>query len=172
VSDHRRRPRTSAGILLYRRTADVLEVLLGHPGGPWFAAKDLGHWSIPKGEVDDGEEDDHLAVARREFREETGHDAPDDGFVALGSIRQAGGKLVEAWAAEGDLDPALAHSNMFSMEWPRGTGQTIQAPEIDRVAWFTLPAAHEAIVESQRPLLERLGSALLAATDEGGHGSA
>lgn len=152
----RSRPRTSAGILLHRRTGDVVEVLLGHPGGPWFARKDLGHWSIPKGEVDDGEEGDHLAVARREFREETGHDPGVGTFVPLGSIRQAGGKLVEAWATEGDLDPAEATCNTFRMEWPPGSGRTIEVPEVDRVGWYALGAAREAIVESQRPFLDRL----------------
>ena len=151
---------TSAGILLYRRTSDgrQLEVLLAHPGGPWFAAKDVGHWSIPKGEAHD---DEHLLdVARREFAEETGHDVPDGPTIELGSIVQKGGKTVHAWAVEGDLDPAAAHSNEFEIEWPPRSGRRATFPEIDRVAWFGPADARERIKPTQIPLLERLEAAV------------
>jgi predicted NUDIX family NTP pyrophosphohydrolase len=150
--------RTSAGILLYRHTADGLEVLLGHPGGPYFAHRDLGAWSIPKGEVEPGE--DLYAVARREFHEETGHPAPDGPVTPLGTVRQKGGKLVHAWAIEGDLDPAAAVSNTFSMPWPPGTS-TLQAfPEIDRVAWFAPDEARRRIKDAQAAFLDRLADSL------------
>jgi predicted NUDIX family NTP pyrophosphohydrolase len=151
---------TSAGILLYRRGADGerLEVLLAHPGGPWFASKDAGHWSIPKGESDGDES--LLDVAHREFTEETGHDVPGTPPIELGSIVQKGGKRVHAWAVEGDLDPALAHSNLFETEWPPRSGRLAQFPEIDRVAWFDPDEARRMIKPSQIPLLERLEEAL------------
>jgi len=151
--------RTSAGILLFRRPgARGLEVLLGHPGGPYFARKDAGAWSIPKGEVEPGE--DLYAVACREFEEETGHAAPDGPAIALGTIRQKGGKLVHAWALEGDLDPAAAASNMFTTEWPPGSGTLAAFPEIDRVAWFGPEEARRRIKETQAAFLDRLGAAL------------
>jgi predicted NUDIX family NTP pyrophosphohydrolase len=151
---------TSAGILLYRRGSDggQLEVLLAHPGGPWFVAKDAGHWSIPKGEAHD---DEHLLdVARREFAEETGHDVPNGPTIELGSIVQKGGKTVHAWAVEGDLDPAAAHSNEFEIEWPPRSGRRATFPEIDRVAWFGPADARERIKSTQIPLLERLEAAV------------
>jgi predicted NUDIX family NTP pyrophosphohydrolase len=148
-------PRRSAGILLWRRSADgSLEVLLGHPGGPYFAKKDADVWSILKGEYDSDEEP--FDVAKREFFEESGHYAPDGPALALGEIRQKGGKLVVAWALEGDLDPASASSNMFPMEWPPRSGRTIQVPEIDRVAWFDVESAREKLKAAQHPLLDRL----------------
>ena len=148
-------PRRSAGILLWRRSADgSLEVLLGHPGGPYFAKKDADVWSILKGEYDSSE--DPFEVAKREFFEESGHCAPDGPAVELGEIRQKGGKLVVAWALEGDLDPASASSNMFPMEWPPRSGRTIQVPEIDRVAWFDVETAREKLKAAQHPLLDRL----------------
>jgi predicted NUDIX family NTP pyrophosphohydrolase len=148
-------PRRSAGILLWRRSADgSLEVLLGHPGGPYFAKKDADVWSILKGEYDSDEEP--FDVAKREFFEESGHYAPDGPALALGEIRQKGGKLVVAWALEGDLDPASASSNMFPMEWPPQSGRTIQVPEIDRVAWFDVESAREKLKAAQHPLLDRL----------------
>ena len=156
---------TSAGILLFRRTAATrrLELLLGHPGGPYFAAKDAGHWTIPKGETDgDG---DFLRVARREFEEETGHAPPVGPVVELGSIVQKGGKTVHAWAIEGDLDPAACHSNTFETEWPPRSGRRISAPEIDRVEWFDPDEARRRIKPTQIPLLDRLEAAL--ATDGG-----
>lgn len=151
--------RVSAGLLLYRRLADGgVEVLLGHPGGPFFAARDLGDWSIPKGEVEEGE--DLEAVARREFREETGHAAPDGPAIPLGTVRQKGGKLVHAWALEGDLDPATARSNTFTMQWPPSSGTWISVPELDRVAWFAPPEARRRIKEAQIPLIDRLLASL------------
>lgn len=148
----------SAGIVLFRRRAGVVEVLLGHPGGPFFARKDQGHWTVLKGEVEQGEEP--YAVARREFEEETGHPAPEDTPIELGEIRQRGGKRVVAWALEGDLDPASATSNTFEMEWPPRSGRTGVFPEIDRVAWFDPAAARVAIRDAQVPLIDRLQEAL------------
>ena len=150
--------RISAGILLYRRASGSVQVLLGHPGGPFFAQKDVGDWSIPKGEVEEGE--DLEAVARREFREETGHAPPDGPAIPLGTVRQKGGKLVHAWALEGDMDPAAASSNTFSMEWPRDSGTWIAVPELDRVAWFDPPEARRRIKEAQAPFIERLIASL------------
>ena len=150
---------TSAGILLYRSTTTgSLEVLLAHPGGPWFATKDAGHWSIPKGEAhgDEG----LLDVAHREFAEETGHAVPGAPPIELGSIVQKGGKRVHAWAVEGDLDPAEAHSNLFETEWPPRSGRRASFPEIDRVAWFDHDEARRMIKSTQIPLLERLEAAL------------
>jgi predicted NUDIX family NTP pyrophosphohydrolase len=151
---------TSAGILLYRHSTNGadLEVLLAHPGGPWFAAKDAGHWSIPKGEAHDDEE--LLDVARREFEEETGHDVPAGPVIELGSIVQKGGKTVHAWAVEGDLDPDTAQSNDFEIEWPPRSGRRATFPEIDRVAWFGPTDARERIKPTQIPLLDRLEAAL------------
>jgi predicted NUDIX family NTP pyrophosphohydrolase len=151
--------RISAGILLYRRPpTGGLEVLLGHPGGPYFVTKDMGDWSIPKGEVEPGE--DLYGVARREFHEETGHAAPDGPAVPLGTVRQKGGKLVHAWAVEGDLDPAAAVSNTFSMPWPPGTATLVAFPEIDRVAWFDPDEARRRIKEAQAVFLDRLVESL------------
>ena len=128
--------RTSAGILLFRRTGAGIEVLLGHPGGPYFDKRDDGVWSIPKGEAADGE--DLWAVAKREFGEETGHVVGSSArVIGLGTVTQRGGKVVHAWAVEGDLDPANAWSNTFSMEWPPHSGIVIEVPEVDRVAWFS-----------------------------------
>jgi predicted NUDIX family NTP pyrophosphohydrolase len=151
--------RVSAGILLFRRKPGrPLEVLLGHPGGPYFAEKDLGHWSIPKGEVEPGE--DLYTVARREFEEETGHVVPRGPAIALGSVRQKGGKLVHGWALEGDLDPEKAVSNTFSMVWPPGSGTLAAFPEIDEVAWFGPEEARRRLKEAQVPFLDRLEEAL------------
>ncbi len=152
-------PRRSAGILLYRRTPDRgVEVLLGHPGGPIWANRDEGVWSVPKGEY----EPDETAwdVARREFEEETGHQAPDEAPIDLGEIRQKGGKLVVAYALQGDLDPTAAHSNTFEFEWPPRSGLSITIPEIDRVAWFGPDEARRRIKESQIPFVDRLLAAL------------
>ena len=150
--------RTSAGILLYRRRAGGLELLLAHPGGPFFTRRDEGYWTIPKGEVDPDEE--LLAVARREFEEETGHPAPDGEPISLGSIVQKGGKVVHAWALEGDLDPATSVSNRFEMTWPPGSGRLESFPEIDRVAWFDPAEARRRVKPTQIPLFERLEAAL------------
>jgi predicted NUDIX family NTP pyrophosphohydrolase len=147
-------PRISAGILLYRRRGEVLEVLLAHPGGPYFAAKDLGDWSIPKGEAEPGES--LVEVARREFEEETGSPIAAVGLVPLGEIRQKGGKLVHAWAVEGELDPATASSNEFELEWPPRSGRRIRVPEIDRVEWFDTLEARRRIKAAQAELIDRL----------------
>jgi predicted NUDIX family NTP pyrophosphohydrolase len=152
--------RTSAGILLYRERAGRLEVLLAHPGGPFHATKDLGNWSIPKGEPSEGE--DLLSAAVREFREETGTPVPDPPFIPLGSTRQKGGKVVTAWAAAGDLDPAAARSNEFALEWPPGSGREQSFPEIDRVAWFETGEARLRIRAAQKVFLDRLEEALAA----------
>jgi len=150
--------RISAGILLWRRRSDDFEVLLAHQGGPYWESKDHGHWTVPKGEAEAGEELE--AVARREFAEETGHAAPAGPLVALGEIRQKSGKLVVAWAVEGDLDPAAATSNTYEMEWPRGSGRIQAFPEIDRVEWFGLDEARSRLKAAQVPFLDRLQAAL------------
>jgi len=151
--------RRSAGLLLYRRPPEGgVEVLLAHPGGPIWAKRDEGVWSVPKGEFHEGEE--AWAVARREFEEETGHPPPGGDPIELGEIRQKGGKLVEAWAMEGDLDPATAHSNTFPFQWPPRSGQWITIPEIDRVEWFTPDEARRRIKDTQIPFIDRLQEAL------------
>jgi predicted NUDIX family NTP pyrophosphohydrolase len=146
-------PKQSAGLLLYRRNHQRLEVFLVHPGGPFWAKKDRGAWSIPKGEYSAGEEP--LAAARREFQEETGFAIEGD-FVELGTIRQAGGKLVSAWAIEGDCDPAALTSNLTQIQWPPQSGKTIDVPEVDRGAWFSFTEARDRILQSQTPFLDRL----------------
>jgi predicted NUDIX family NTP pyrophosphohydrolase len=151
--------RTSAGILLFRRRdGGRLQVLLAHPGGPFFVRRDEGYWTIPKGEVDPGEE--LLAVARREFEEETGHSAPDGDPIPLGSIVQKGGKTVHAWGVEGELDPLTAESNTFEMTWPPGSGRRQSFPEIDRVEWFEPAEARRRVKATQIPLIDRLEAAL------------
>jgi predicted NUDIX family NTP pyrophosphohydrolase len=151
-------PRRSAGILLHRRGGDGLEVLLVHPGGPFWASKDAGAWSIPKGEHDDGE--DAQACALREFAEETGS-APEPGELTdLGTVRQKSGKLVRAWALEGDLDPATIRSNTFVAEWPPRSGRLQEFPEVDRAAWFSLDEARERINPAQAAFLDRLRESL------------
>jgi predicted NUDIX family NTP pyrophosphohydrolase len=153
----------SAGILLWRRRGGRLEVLLGHNGGPFFARKHEGHWTVLKGEVEPGEEVHE--VAHREFAEETGHELPDGPMIELGQIRQKSGKVVLAWAVEGDLDPDTAVSNTFEMEWPPRSGRTQAFPEIDRVAWFDLPEARTMIKAAQAPFLNRLETSV--STDPG-----
>ena len=143
----------SAGLLLFRRRAGILEVFLVHPGGPFWAKKDAGAWTIPKGEIDEGE--DELAAARRETAEETGF-APDGNFVALPPIRQKAGKVVVAWAIEAECDPSQLRSNLFSMEWPPRSGRTAEFPEIDRGAWFSMDEARGKLLEAQLPLLDSL----------------
>jgi len=138
---------------MFRRQARSVEVLLVHPGGPFWARKDLGAWSLPKGEYLEGEEP--LAAALREFEEETGV-TPHGPFLALGEIRQPSGKVIAAWAFEGDCDCAKIQSNLFSMEWPRGSGKTREFPEIDRGEWFGLDAAREKILKGQAAFLDRL----------------
>jgi predicted NUDIX family NTP pyrophosphohydrolase len=144
----------SAGILLYRERTGTPEVLLVHPGGPFWEKKDLGAWSIPKGEYEDGE--DPLACARREFEEELGVPPPTDAPYDLGRTRQAGGKLVSAWAVEGDLDPAGVRSNPFTLEWPPRSGVMREFPEVDRAQWLALPEARRVINPAQAVFLERL----------------
>jgi predicted NUDIX family NTP pyrophosphohydrolase len=144
----------SAGIVLYRDRAGAPEVLLVHPGGPLWTKKDLGAWSIPKGEYDEGE--DPLACALREFAEELGVPPPADLHADLGSTKQAGGKLVHAWAAEGDLDPAAVKSNTFTMKWPPRSGVVREFPEVDRAQWFGLAEARRRINPAQVVFLERL----------------
>ncbi|PWE80064.1 NUDIX hydrolase [Bradyrhizobium sp. SUTN9-2] len=145
-------PSKSAGIIAYRKRGNI-EVLLVHPGGPFWRNKDLGAWSIPKGEYADG--DDAEAAARREFAEELGQELSMP-FTPLGQVRQRGGKLVTAFAAELDLDVRSIRSNTFEMEWPPRSGKRQAFPEVDRAEWFTLDAAQEKINAGQRPLLDRL----------------
>ena len=153
----------SAGLLVWRRGPGGVEVLIGHMGGPYWTRKDDAGWSIPKGEYEPGEDD--LAAARREFAEEIGHPAPDGETVDLGESRQSTGKIVHAWAVEGDLDATTAVSNTFTMEWPPRSGRQAEFPEVDRAAWFTLEAAREAIVPVQRRFLDDL--AVVAAAGAG-----
>jgi predicted NUDIX family NTP pyrophosphohydrolase len=145
----------SAGILLFRRTGGQLEVLLGHPGGPFFWRKDFGNWSIPKGETSPDDRALEL-TARREFEEETGHPVPEGPLLDLGWVKQKGGKIVYAWAAEGDMDPAAAVSNTFSFEWPPFSGHIREYPEIDRVDWYGPLEARKRMKEPQIPFLDRL----------------
>jgi predicted NUDIX family NTP pyrophosphohydrolase len=155
-----RRPRSrlrSAGIVLYRPAATGLEVLLVHPGGPIWARRDLGVWSIPKGEYTDDE--DPLSAARREFEEELGSAAPVGETLDLGEVRQKSGKLVRAWAIAGDLDADQIHSNRFTMQWPPRSGRMQEFPEVDRAQWFGLTEASEKINAAQAALLERLREA-------------
>jgi predicted NUDIX family NTP pyrophosphohydrolase len=149
----------SAGVLLYRRGDDgAVEVLIGHMGGPFWARKDAGGWSIPKGEAGPGEEP--FDVARREFAEELGSPVPATEFVDLGELRVSSGKLLTVWAAEGDLDAETCVSNTFALEWPPRSGRVQQFPEIDRSAWFALDAAREKLVKGQVPFLDRLLAAV------------
>ncbi|MGA5601153.1 NUDIX domain-containing protein [Streptomyces sp. EMB24] len=144
----------SAGLLLFRRTGEGVEVLLGHMGGPFFARRDAGAWTVPKGEYDPDEP--AWAAARREFQEELGLPPPEGEAVPLGEVRQSGGKVVTAWAVEGDLDPSSVVPGTFTMEWPPRSGRTREFPELDRVAWFPLERARELIVSAQAAFLDRL----------------
>jgi predicted NUDIX family NTP pyrophosphohydrolase len=146
--------RRSAGIVLHRAGDGGPEVLLVHPGGPFWAKKDDGAWSIPKGEYEPDE--DALACALREFEEETGTRLDSDGLIELGAVVQKAGKEVTAWAARGDLDPATVRSNTFTMEWPPRSGRRQEFPEIDRAQWFTLDEARAKLVAAQVELLDRL----------------
>jgi predicted NUDIX family NTP pyrophosphohydrolase len=151
------RPRVSAGLLMYRLSGNVLEVLLAHPGGPFFTHKDEGAWSIPKGEPDVGE--DLLATAQREFEEETGI-TPAGPFTPLSPIRQKGGKIVHAWAFEGNCDPKCLRSNTFAIEWPPKSGRQMEFPEIDRAEFFDFAAAKKKIKAGQERFLDELASIL------------
>jgi predicted NUDIX family NTP pyrophosphohydrolase len=148
------RPRTSAGIVLFRVADAGVEVLLGHMGGPFWARRDERAWSVVKGEHDDAE--DAFDAARREWREETGSELPGGPAIDLGEVRQAGGKRVRAWAVEGDFDPAALRSATFTLEWPPRSGRTQEFPELDRAAWFGLDAARAKIVAGQVPFLDAL----------------
>jgi predicted NUDIX family NTP pyrophosphohydrolase len=149
----------SAGILLYRRGHRGLEFLLVHPGGPYWAGRDAGAWSVPKGEY--GDDEDALEAARRELEEEIGV-RPSGDFIALAPVRQRGGKVVTAWGVEGHVDPSRVSSNTFSMEWPPRSGRTREFPEVDRAEWFTLDQARTKINRAQLPLLEELRQKLEA----------
>ncbi len=151
-------PKRSAGLLLYRRRDVGLEVLLVHPGGPYWAGRDEGAWSIPKGEVEEGE--DPVEVAFREFREEVGADPPDGPPVHLGECRQPSGKIVTAWAVEGDADVDTVRSNTFTMQWPPRSGVMRTFPEVDRAGWFDVATAREKLLAGQAPFLRRLTDAL------------
>lgn len=147
--------RRSAGLLVHRRAPDgAREVLIAHMGGPFWAKKDAGAWSIPKGELDPGE--DALAAARREFAEELGLPAPDGPVAPLGEVRQRSGKTVEAWAVEGDVDPGAVVPGTFEMEWPPRSGRQQAFPEVDRVAWVSPDRARELLVAAQRTFVDRL----------------
>jgi len=150
----------SAGLLMYRTRGGLVEVLLAHPGGPFFATKDRGAWSIPKGLIGEGE--DALEAARREFREETGQVAHGP-FIELTPVRQKGGKTVRAWACEGDCDPAAIVSNTFTLEWPPGSGRLGTYPEIDRAGFFALEDARDRLNPAQAPWLDELARRLGAA---------
>jgi predicted NUDIX family NTP pyrophosphohydrolase len=152
----RLKSKVSAGVLLFRRR-NGLEVLLAHAGGPFWQRKDDGAWMLPKGEIQEGE--DARAAAQREFAEETGH-SPQGTWFSLGSLRQSGGKLVHAWAVEGDWNPTALVSNTFSLEWPPHSGRSQTFPEIDRAQWFDLETARTKIIKSQAEFLDRLEAEL------------
>jgi predicted NUDIX family NTP pyrophosphohydrolase len=151
-------PQTSAGVLLFRHRPAGVEVLLAHPGGPFWTKKDDGAWSIPKGLADEGE--DLLAAAKREFLEETGATI-GGAFMDLGAHKQPGGKTIAAWGCEGDFDPARLKSNMFTIEWPPRSGKTTEFPEVDKAGWFSVDEALKKATKGQRPIIaalaERLG---------------
>ena len=148
----------SAGILVYRRRGSVIELLLGHPGGPFWARKDAGAWSVPKGEVEPGE--DLLVAAKREFAEEIGQPAPEGELIELGSFKRSGGKEIFAWAVAGSLDVSKVKSNMVQMEWPPKSGEQIEFPEIDRAAWVPLLDAPRKMHKGQDVFVERLAEVL------------
>ncbi len=147
-------PKLSAGLLLYRFFTDGIEVLLVHPGGPFWARKDDGAWSIPKGEYTEG--DDPWTVAQREFGEELGKSPPEGQRADLGAVKQAGGKVVTAFAVRGDLDLNGTFSNTFTLEWPKGSGNVREYPEVDRAGWFPVAEARSKLLKGQLPLLDRL----------------
>lgn len=146
-------PKQAAGILLFRRGPSGLQVLLGHPGGPLWARKDAGSWTLPKGQFTDGEAP--LDAARREFEEEMGS-KPSGNFQSLGTLKQPSGKIIHAWAAESEFDVTMVKSNLFSMEWPPKSGRMGEFPEIDRAEWFSIDEARVKILKGQAPFLDRL----------------
>jgi predicted NUDIX family NTP pyrophosphohydrolase len=148
----------SAGLVLYRQRNGTLEVLLVHPGGPFWQKREDGAWSIPKGEV--AENETGIDVARREFQEELGVPAPDGELTMLGAVRQAGGKVVHAWAVPGDLDVTRTTSNRFEIEWPPRSGRMQQFPEVDRAAWFDPATARRKLLPAQRAFIDRLEAQL------------
>jgi predicted NUDIX family NTP pyrophosphohydrolase len=148
----------SAGILLFKKTPDGIQVLLGHPGGPFWARRDQNAWSIPKGEFEAGEEP--LQAAKREFCEEMGSNVPEGAIMELGTAKQPSGKVIYAWAIDADFDAESVTSNLFEMEWPPKSGQQQSFPEIDRAGWFTIAAARQKLVKGQLPLLEKLAELL------------
>lgn len=147
-------PRLSSGLLLFRRREGRLEVLLVHPGGPFWRRRDAGGWSLPKGEHEPNE--DSLSAARREFAEELGLPPPAGEAIELGAVKQPSGKLIHAWALAADIDVSQIQSNSFELEWPRGSGELRLFPEVDRAAWFDLATAREKLLAGQRPLLDLL----------------
>lgn len=151
-------PKLSAGLLLYRIADGDLEVLIGHPGGPFWARKDDGAWSIPKGEYTEGE--DPWTVAQREFCEELGKTAPDGPRIDFAPVKQPSGKVITAFAVRGDLELEGTFSNTFELEWPKGSGKVREFPEIDRVGWFPVAQARSKLLKGQRPLLDHLISAV------------
>jgi predicted NUDIX family NTP pyrophosphohydrolase len=146
-------PKKSAGILVYRKTTEEYEVLLVHPGGPFWAKKDLNSWSIPKGEFEDGEEP--LAASKREFEEETGFNIEGE-FIELRQVKQPSGKVIYTWAVEGDIDISMVKSNLFELEWPPRSGSFKEFPEIDRAEWFDFETAKQKILSGQIPILDNL----------------
>jgi predicted NUDIX family NTP pyrophosphohydrolase len=154
-------PANSAGLLLYRRRDGALEVLIAHMGGPFWARREEGAWTIVKGEHD--AEEDAIAAARREFAEETGAEAPAGPAIDLGEIRQSGGKRVRGWALEGDFDPASLRSNTFEIEWPPRLGRTAEFPEIDRVRWCDAATARRLLVKAQAAFVDELEARLAGA---------
>jgi predicted NUDIX family NTP pyrophosphohydrolase len=159
--------KTSAGLLLYRRNGNV-EIFLVHPGGPFWAKKDAGAWSLPKGEFEEGE--DQLEAAKREFAEETGF-AIDGEFSPLTPLKQPSGKVIHAWAVEADCDPSKVRSNLFSMEWPPKSGQMREFPEVDRAAWFDIPEARRRIIEGQAGFIDQIANSLGVTSDHNTRGT-
>lgn len=147
-------PKVSAGLLLWRRRDESVEFLLAHPGGPYFARRDEGAWTLPKGAVEPGETP--LQAAIREFKEETGFDPGDGPFVELGTIKQRSGKVVHGWSFEGDADPRALHSQRFELEWPPRSGRMRSFPEVDRVGFFAPPVARTKMIAAQVPFLDRV----------------
>lgn len=150
-------PKKSAGILVFRKNKGEYEVLLVHPGGPFWAKKDLNSWSVPKGEF--GDDEDAFSAAKREFKEETGF-WPEGEFIKLDVVKQPGGKLIHTWAVEGDIDASKVKSNLFKLEWPPKSGSFKEFPEIDRAEWFTFEIARKKILKGQVPILENLAEKL------------